>query len=194
MSSSDTSFREVSFVKARLFRDPMYRADDVELWAVLRSNLEEVRGFFRQVGQEVIFDEGEGYAFIRQIESQAEERVPRLVQKRPLNYETTLLLVFLREELDRFESSGTDSTRLVRSREQLRSLVTPYLRETTDRARDRDKLDEAINRLVVLGFLRRQGTDEIEEFQVMRIVKARFGPGELESVKKRLIRYAQSGN
>ena len=194
MSSGDTSFREVSFVKARLFRDPMYRADDVELWAVLRSNLEEVRGFFRQVGQEVIFDEGEGYAFIRQIEPQAEERVPRLVQKRPLNYETTLLLVFLREELDRFESSGTDSTRLVRSREQLRSLVAPYLRETTDRARDRDKLDEAINRLVALGFLRRQGTGEIEEFQVMRIVKARFGPGELESVKERLIRYAQSGN
>ncbi len=194
MSSSDTPFREVAFVKARLFRDPMYRADDVELWAVLRSNLEEVRGFFRQVGQEVIFDEGEGYAFIRQLEPQAEERVPRLVQKRPLNYETTLLLVFLREELDRFESSGTDSTRLVRSREQLRSLVAPYLRETTDRVRDRDKLDEAINRLVGLGFLRRQGSGEIEEFQVMRIVKARFGPGELESVKERLIRYAQPGN
>src|SRR5690242_1947711 len=140
MSSSDTPFREVAFVKARLFRDPMYRADDTDLWMVLRSNLEEIRGFFRQVGQEVIFDEGEGYAFIRQIEPQGEERVPRLIQKRPLNYETTLLLVFLREELDRFESSGTDSTRLVRSREQLRSLVAPYLRETTDRARDRDKL------------------------------------------------------
>jgi len=194
MNPSDTQFREAAFVKARLFRDPMYRADDVELWAVLRSNLEEIRGFFRQVGQEVIFDEGEGYAFIRQIEPQGEERVPRLVQKRPLNYETTLLLVFLREELDRFESSGTDSTRLVRSREQLRSLVAPYLRETTDRARDRDKLDESINRLVGLGFLRRQGSAEAEEFQVMRIVKARFGPGELESVKERLLRYAQPGN
>lgn len=194
MSSSDAPFREVAFVKARLFRDPMYRADDAEMWTVLRSNLEEIRGFFRQVGQEVIFDEGEGYAFIRQIEPQGEERVPRLIQKRPLNYETTLLLVFLREELDRFETSGTDSTRLVRSREQLRSLGAPYLRETTDRARDRDKLDVAINRLVELGFLRRQGSGETEEFQVMRIVKARFGPGELESVKERLMRYAQSGN
>jgi len=194
MNPTENQFREAAFVKTRLFRDPMYRADDAELWAVLRSHLEEVRGFFRQVGQEVVFDEGEGYAFIRQIEPQGEERVPRLVQKRPLNYETTLLLVFLREELDRFESSGTDSTRLVRSREQLRSLVAPYLRETTDRARDRDKLDEAINRLVNLGFLRRQGSVEVEEFQVMRIVKARFGPGELESVKERLIRYAQPGN
>ena len=194
MTPNESPFREAAFVKARLFRDPMYRADDDELWAVLRSNLDEIRGFFRQVGQEVIFDEGEGYAFIRQIEPQQDERVPRLVQKRALNYETTLLLVFLREELDRFESSGTDSTRLVRSRDQLRSLVAPYLRETTDRARDRDKLDEAITRLVGLGFLRRQGSADAEEFQVMRIVKARFGPGELESVKERLLRHAQPGN
>jgi len=47
----------------------------------------------------VVFDEAEGYAFIRQIEPLEGERVPRLVQGRPLNYETTLLLVFLREEL-----------------------------------------------------------------------------------------------
>jgi hypothetical protein len=194
MNPSENTFREAAFVKARLFREPMYRADDADLWAVLRSSLEEVRGFFRQIGQEVVFDEGEGYAFIREVEPQGEERVPRLVQKRPLNYETTLLLVFLRDELDRFESSGTDSTRLVRSREQLRSLVAPYLRDTTDRARDRDKLDEAINRLANLGFLRRQGAGEIEEFEVMRIVKARFGPGELESVRERLLRHAQPGN
>jgi hypothetical protein len=191
MNHGENTFREAAFVKARLFREPMYRADDTALWFVLRSNLEEVRGFFRQIGQEVVFDEGEGYAFIRQIEPQGEEKAPRLIQKRPLNYETTLLLVFLREELDRFESSGTDSTRLVRSREQLRSLVAPYLRESTDRARDRDKVDEAINRLANLGFIRRQGADGVEEFEIMRIVKARFGPGELESVKERLLRHVQ---
>jgi hypothetical protein len=192
MNPGENTFREAAFVKARLFRDPMYRGDDPALWSVLRSSLEEVRGFFRQIGQEVVFDEGEGYAFIRQIEPQGDERVPRLVQKRPLNYETTLMLVFLREELDRFESSGTDSTRLVRSREQLRSLVSPYLRHSTDRARDRDKVDEAINRLANLGFIRRQGTDGVEEFEIMRIVKARFGPEELESVKERLLRHVQS--
>jgi hypothetical protein len=194
MNPSENTFREVAFVKVRLLREPLYRLEDPSLWATLRSNLEEVRSFFRQIGQEVIFDESEGYAFIRQIEpnEQDAEKIPRLIQKRPLNYETTLLLVFLREELDRFESSGTDSTRLVRSRDQLRLLVTPYLRDSTDQARERNRLDEAINRLVKLGFLRSQGGEEIEEFQVMRIVKARFGPGELESIKERLLRYAQA--
>ena len=191
MSASQDAFRETSFIKAQLLRQPIYRFDDATVWATLRSNLEDVRHFFRQVGQEVVFDEGEGYAFIRQIVPVEGEKVPRLVQGRPLNYETTLLLVFLREELDRFESSGTDSTRLVRSREQLRALVAPYVRESTDKARDRDRIDQAIDRAVRLGLLRREGSEEIEEFQVMRIIKARFGAGELESVRERLLRYAQ---
>jgi hypothetical protein len=192
MSENETKFREVSFIKAKMFQEPIYRADDNTVWVTLRNNLEEVRGFFRQVGQEVIFDEGEGYAFICQMYAADGERVPRLVQARALNYETTLLLVFMREELDRFESSGTDSTRLVRSRDQLRGLVEPYIRDSSDKARDRNRVDQAIDRAVKLGFLRKESGENVEEFQIMRIIKARFGAGELESIKDRLLRHAQS--
>lgn len=184
-------FREESFLKTRLFREPIYRADDPAVWTVLRNSIDELKGFFRQIGQEFIFDEGEGYAFIRQLQPLDGERIPRLVQSRTLNYETTLLLVFLREELERFETSGTESTRLVRTREELRALIAPYIRDSDDRARDRNRVDAAIDRAVRLGFLRREGAAETEEFQVMRIIKARFGAGELESVKDRLERYAQ---
>lgn len=194
MSDAEKRFLEVDFVKARLFREPIYRADDTSFWLTLRSNLDPIRKYFSQVGQELVFDEGEGYAFIRQIEPDGDEKVPRLSQLRPLNYETTLLLVFLREELDRFETSGADSTRLVRSRDQLRALVAPYLRESTDKARDRQRVDEAIKRLVTFGFLRPQPSEDVEEFEVMRIVKARFGARELEDVKERLLRHAQTEN
>src|SRR5438309_11082120 len=87
MNPTENTFREAAFVKARLFREPMYRADDPPLRAVLRSSHEEVRGFFRQIGQEAVFDEAEGYAFIRQIEPVGEDKVPCLVQKPQLNYE-----------------------------------------------------------------------------------------------------------
>ncbi len=192
MSENETKFREASFIKAKLFEGPIYRADDNAEWVALRSNLEEVRGVFRQVGQDLIFDEGEGYAFICQMHAAEGERVPRLVQARALNYETTLLLVFMREELERFESSGTDSTRLGRSRDRLRALVEPYVRDTSDKARDRNRIDQAIDRAVKLGFLRQESGEDAEEFQIMRIIKARFGAGELESIKDRLLHYAQS--
>jgi hypothetical protein len=191
MSTSQQNFREASFIKAKLFQAPIYRTDDEEAWIILRNNVEEIRAFFRQVGQEVVFDEGEGYAFISQMNAADGERVPRLVQSRPLNYETTLLLVFLREELDRFESSGTDSTRLVHNRDQLRVLVEPYVRSSSDQARDRNRIDQAIERAVRLGFLRKENGEHIEEFQIMRIIKARFGAAELQLIKERLIRYAE---
>ena len=191
MSTNQRSFREISFIKAKLFHEPIYRSDDNEMWITLRHNLEEIRAFFRQVGQDLVFDEGEGYAFISQMTVPEGERVPRLVQSRPLNYETTLLLVFLREELDRFETSGTDSIRLVRSRDQLRALVEPYVRNSSDKARDRNRIDQAIDRAVRLGFLRKESEEDIEEFQIMRIIKARFGAGELQFIKDRLLRYAE---
>lgn len=60
MSTNQQRFRETSFIKAKLFQEPVYRSDDNEAWIVLRNNLEEIRAFFRQIGQEVTFDEGEG--------------------------------------------------------------------------------------------------------------------------------------
>lgn len=190
MSSTNVAFSDAAFIKADLFREPLYRADDPEKWATLKCNLDEIKRYFYQIGQELVFDEGEGYAFIRQMAGDAEAKIPRLVQTRPLNYETTLLLVFLRDELDRFEASGTDAVRMVLSREQLRSFVEPYVRVSHDKARDRDRIDEAISRLVKLGFLRRQPSEDTEEFQVMRIIKARLGATELEEIKRRLLRNA----
>lgn len=188
-ASEGSRFSAVSFAKAKLFREPLYRIDDPEMWVVLRQNVADVRTYFHEIGQDLVFDEAEGCAFIRQIEAEENERVPRLVHRQPLSYSATLLLVFLREELGRFETSGMGEVRLVQSRTQIRALVTPFVPETTDRARDRDKIDEAINQLVRLGFLRRHPGDGQEEFEVMRILKHRFGPGELETVKERLLRH-----
>jgi hypothetical protein len=44
-----------------------------------------------------------------------------------------------------------------------------------------------------LGFLRALGPADENRFEVMRIVKARIGPAELEQIKQRLLRHAQSG-
>jgi hypothetical protein len=66
-----------------------------------------------------VLDEGEGFAFIRQIEVEGEEQVPRLIRKRALSYHATVLLVCLREELVRFDSRADDAARLVKSRAEL---------------------------------------------------------------------------
>jgi hypothetical protein len=185
----DHTFAPRSFVLAQLLVAPIYR-EDSQLWDVLRAERDQVTHYFRQIGQELVIDEAEGYAFLRQIEIDGADRVPRVGRRQSLGYTATLLLVCLREELARFDSGPNDSSRLVLTREQLRELVSQFLRETNNQVRDLRTIDAAINRLQELGFLRAFGPTESATFEVMRILKARFGPGELEQVKDRLRRHA----
>jgi hypothetical protein len=163
------------------------------LWLTLRGQQDEIRHYFRQIGQELVLDEGEGYAFIRQLEIEDEERIPRLVQRRALSYLATLLLTALREEFLRFDSSASDSTRLVKTRDELRNLIFDFQSETTNQVRDTARVDAAITRLGELGFVRQLGSAERDTFEIMRIVKARLSPADLETIKQRLLNHAEPG-
>jgi hypothetical protein len=194
MSQPETLFPPVAFVKARLFREAVYR-EDSEDWLTLRGHLDEIRRYFRDIGQELVFDEAEGYAFIRQLEFEGEERVPRLVQRRPLSYAATLLLVMLREEFLRFDAAPGDSTRLIKTRAELRNFIADFFPESTNQVRDTARIDGAIKSLTEFGFVRPlNAATEQDAFEVMRIVKARLSPADLETIKERLRRHAQPGN
>lgn len=187
--TSPASYPASSFIKAHLLQAPLYR-EEKALWEALLQMRGEVAHYFREVGQELVVDEAEGYAFLRQIEPTEQERVPRLAQRRRLGYEATLLLVCLRAELDRFDRSPGESSALVLTRDQLREIANDFLRQTSDEKRDRRSLDTAIDRLIDLDFLHRFGVEE-DRLEVRRIVKARLGPEQLEVIKQRLLEHAR---
>jgi hypothetical protein len=185
------SFSTRSFVLSRLLTEPVYREDSA-LWEVLRAERESISHYYGQIGQEVVIDEAEGYAFLRQIESEENERVPRIGSSQPLSYAASLLLVCLREELARFDAQPGASTRLVLTRSQMREMVGQFLRETNDETRDIRAIDTAIRRVEALRFVRVLGSADGDTFEVMRILKARFGPGQLEEVRQRLARQPEN--
>jgi hypothetical protein len=186
MTTTDTQFTERSFLLARLLLQPIYREDEA-LWHILVAERDQVERYFRQIGQELVINETEGYAFIRQIEPEGGDRVPRVSRRQPLGYTATLLLVCLREELARFDAAPSASTRLILTRQQLRELVGQFLRETNNQVRDVRMVDTEIRKAEELGFLAHFGATESDTFEVMRILKARIGPGELEDIKHRLV-------
>lgn len=187
----NSAFPQRSFVFARLLLQPIYR-EDKPLWDTLRAEREAASHYFRQIGQEVVIDEAEGYAFLRQIEGEGGDLVPRVGRRQSLGYTATLLLVCLREEMARFDSAPDQSTRLIFTRQQLRDLVAQFLRETNNQIRDTRTVDTAIRRLEELGFLRSFGSSEADTFEVMRILKARLGALELEQIKERLVRHVDA--
>lgn len=122
--------------------------EDGSLWESVRAQRDAIAHYFCQIGQDVVIDEAEGYAFLRQIETEGSDIIPRIGRGQSLGYTATLLLVCLREELARFEASPGDSTRLVRTRQELREVVSQFLRETNNQIRDVRTIDAAIRRLL----------------------------------------------
>lgn len=191
MNDIPVQFPTTAFAKAHLLGGPLYM-EDGPLWEALLRDPDEIAAYFLQMGLELVVDEAEGFAFIRQYEPSGDERVPRLIRRQKLTYDATLLLVCLRDELNRFDTHTADQAVLRRTRRELYDLVGGFLHESNNQMRDLKAVDAAIDQLRALGFLKAVGVTAPDAFEVRRIIKARFGAGELEAVKERLARYVES--
>jgi len=142
------------------------------------------------LGLELIVDETEAYAYLRQRPvAQGEPEVPRLVPRRPLGYQVSLVLVLLRKKLAELDAQG-DSTRIILSREQIVDLVRVFLPEAGNEVKLLDRIDSHLNKIVEMGFLRRlRGKDD--QFEVQRILKAFVDAKWLGEFDRRLADYAE---
>lgn len=174
-----------------LFQGVLYR-DDGQLWQPLLDLQSRVRDFGSTLGLDLILDEAEGYAYLRQrIAAPGEPELPRLVQRRQLSYPVSLLLVLLRKKLAEFDATGGD-TRLVLGREQIADQLRLFLPDTANEARLLDRIDAHISKVVDLGFLRRlRGQDD--QYEVRRILKAFVDAQWLSDFDQRLADYAAHG-
>ena len=93
----------------RLMQGVVYRESDEVTWLTLERSGAGVRDHFATVGVDVIVDDVEGYAYLRsRPEEDGEDALPRLVRRRALTYNVSLLVVLLRKRLVEFETTGGD--------------------------------------------------------------------------------------
>jgi hypothetical protein len=176
-------------VLVTLLQGVLYRDSDASLWQSLFELQARVRDYCATIGLELLLDEAEGYAYLRQrAAAEDEAELPRLVQRRQLSYPVSLILVLLRKRLTEFDATGGD-TRLVISRDQVADQVRLFLPDTANEARLLDRIDAYLNKVIELGFLRRlRGQDD--HFEVRRILKAFVDAQWLAEFEQRLAAYA----
>ncbi len=160
-----------SQVLVSLMKGVVYQESDPGLWQALLHLQAHVRDHVTTLGLQLMLDEAEGYAYLRQRPAaEGEPELPRLVPRRQLSYGVSLLLALLRKKLAEADSTGGGS-RLVLRRDDILDMVRLFLPDGTNEARLVDRLDADIARVVELGFLRRL-RDSDEAFEVRRILKA----------------------
>jgi len=119
MTEPDLSTPVVQLMKGAVYRDTHDKA-----WQQLLQLQPQVRDYVEVLGLQVVIDEAEGYAFLRQrpVDEDDSNQIPRLVPRRSLSFHVSLLLALLRKKLAEFDAQSGD-TRLMLTRAQIAEML-----------------------------------------------------------------------
>jgi hypothetical protein len=186
----ETTGREamLATVLIALFKGVLYHDQSPDQWHEMQRLQPRVRDQVSLFGLELVVDEAEGYAYLRQRPAaEGEQELPRLVQRRQLGFGVSVLLALLRKKLAEHDAGGGDP-RLILSRDEIVDLMQLFLPDSTNEAKLVDRIDAHINRVIELGFLRRlRGQDD--RFEVRRILKAFVDAQWLSQLEQKLAEY-----
>ncbi len=186
-ATADTS-ADFSRVVVTLMKGITFQENDPTLWQTLLDVQTRVREMVGLLGLEMMLDEAEGYAYLRQRRAiEGEPELPRLVPRRQLSYPVSLLLALLRKKLAEFDATSGE-TRLILQRQDIVELIRLFLPDTVNEAKLMDRIDTHINKVVELGFLRRL-RGQADHFEVRRILKAFVDAQWLNEFDQRLAEY-----
>lgn len=161
----------LSAVLVALMKGIADREADPALWQALNGVQAQVRDYVAVLGLELVLDDVEGFAYLRQRSApEGAPDVPRLVARRQLGYQVSLMLALLRKKMAEFDATSGDS-RLILGKSDIVEMMRLFFPDTANQVKFNDRINANINQIIDMGFLRRlRGADD--KFEVRRILKA----------------------
>lgn len=187
--SPDSTSETLPAVLIALLKGIVEREAAPALWQGLIASQSRARDYVGTVGLDLIIDEAEGFAYLRQRpQAEGEPELPRLVTRRPLSYSVSLMLALLRKKLAEFDATSGE-TRLVVTAAETLDMVRLFLPDTANEAKLKRRVDRDINRIVELGFLRPL-KGRADTYEVRRILRTFVDAQWLGQLNERLAAYA----
>ena len=180
---------ELPGIVTKLFKGVVYAESDEKTWQSLLGLASHVRDYVAVLGLDLILDEAEGYAFLKSRED-PDGSLPRLIPRRPLTFNVSLLLALLRGRMLEFDTNSSE-LRLIMTEQDIADMVSVFLPESSNEARILDQLGTNIKKVVELGFLRKL-RGQAGTYEVARILKAYVDAQWLEEFEARLADYRAS--
>jgi hypothetical protein len=158
-----------------------------EVWENLLQYEHDIKKYFLPLGLDLYIDKSEGFGFLRQIDwSEEENPLPKLAEKRPLNFLNSLLCIMLRKYLLERDAQG-GSIRTTITEQEIINRIKVFLPVSSDEAKQQEKIITAINKIVEIGFLRKLSE---QEYEIHRIIKGFVNADVIDEALKRLQQYA----
>jgi len=152
MSKSKPADNRLPIVLIALMKGVVERDRAPEVWQSLLSLQSAARDHVGVLGLDLMLDEAEGYAYLRQKPAgeDGESELPRLMRRFQLSYPVSLLLVLLRQRLAEFDAENSE-TRLIVTRDEMIELIRTFLSPMTDDIRLLRQIDGHINKVAELA-------------------------------------------
>ena len=174
----------------KLLQGPVYRSSNSDqIWALLQAWQSEIDRYFAVIGLHVFVDNADGYAFLEQRECGEEEAaLPKLITERPLTIQDSLLCVLFREALDQFDTSQNQSSNLLLTTSEIKDRLDTFFPEKKDQTKVYRRLDESLNRLRDLSFIREiESSNSFDRtFEIRRIIKAKINADFISDFRNKL--------
>ena len=192
MSSLDKNIKPYSKAIIKLLKSLIER--NSSLWDDVIHYQLEIQDYINQIGLELILKKEEGFAFVKQFEDN-EGNTLGLITRRQIGFETSIVLVVLRQSLEEFDNNPTQfqvAEKFITDSE-IKEEVELFLPEKYNRVRFMKELDSYIKKIVGFGYLIEiQKNDTETKYQIHRIIKEKVTLDILQDFKIKLEEYVKS--
>lgn len=161
-------------------------------WNNILTYQGEIQEYLAVIGLELVVKKDEGFAYVRQIVMDDDSTLS-LVQRRQLSFEVSIIIIVLRQILEDFDNSPTDtqSTDPIISSSAIKDELRLFLPEKYDKVKFERELDSHIDKVVKLGFLDAIWTNNTEtRYRIHRIIEEKVTLDDLDMFKRKLLDYA----
>lgn len=191
MSSLEQNKTPYSKAIVKLLKGVVERTSNV--WDDIIHYQSEIQEYISQIGLELIVKKDDGFAFVKQFED-SEGKTFGLAQRRQIGFETTLILIVLRQSLEDFDSNPTQlaNEKFITDAE-IKDELELFLQEGYNKLKFQKDLDSYIKRVVELGYLKEISKKESKiKYQIHRIIKEKITLDILQDFNVKLQEYVES--
>lgn len=190
MSTLEHNKKPYSIAMVKLLKGVVERNSNV--WEDIIHYQKEIQEYISQIGLELIVKKDDGFAFVKQFED-SEGKTLGLVTRRQVGFETSIVLVVLRQSLEEFDSNPTQlATEKFITDTEIKDELELFLQEGNNKLKFLRDLDSYIKKVIELGYLKEISKKEGEtKYQIHRIIKEKITLDILQEFKTKLREYVE---
>ena len=165
------------------------------VWNDVLNYQAEIQGYISKIGLELIVKEEDGFAFVKQFEINDDNDTIGLVKRRQIGFETSILLVLLRQSIEEFESNPTDFqvTQKFITQSEMEEQIRFFLPEKYNEIQFLKGIEGYIKKAVELGYLKEINSDGADKkYKIHKIIKEKITLDVMNDFKVKLQDYVES--